>query len=270
MRVPSEERAMQSVTRGRLSFGGAPKRLEIYKLINGKLSSKEIARTAGRSLSAVLHDIEELRDIELIREKKNDLDLPVKKDGSTVYEKNPVIRHMSLSYFQDVAETSRLVRRPIEGKSAGSRSVLHVPTDNEVLDICKNGETQLYEFKAPGTDSENITREVSGFLHTRNGGVVFYGVDDAGSILGTDLRRQDLDQRVHNSVRNTISPPPTVEVIERNVMGAKILLILVPPWDRRTIYQNTKDNRYYVRKGTNVFAVRPDEMKKLNRGEYIA
>lgn len=257
------------ITRGRLHFSGAPKRLEVFKLVNGKNSTKDIARKTRRPLTSVLDDILVLKDNELIQPRKSDNGSVIKKDGAVVYEKNPVIRHVSLSYFEDVAETTKFVKRPSEKRASTIPKASHVPTETEILDICKNGESQLYDYKAPGADAENITREISGFLHTRNGGIVLYGVGDHGEIIGSDVRRQDFDQKIQNSVRNTISPPSTIEIAERDVMGSKILLVLIPPWNRKTVYQNTKDGRYYIRKGTNIFVLRPDEMKQLHRGEYI-
>ncbi|MEM2982198.1 MAG: putative DNA binding domain-containing protein [Nitrososphaerota archaeon] len=258
------------VSRGRFIFSGAPKRLEVFKLVNGKRSTKEIARKTRRSLSSVLHDIQKLRDMELIRERKDANGNTVKKQGAVIYEKTPSVKHIPLSYFQDVAETSKLVKKPyIRQGRAPKRPTIHIPTENEILDICRSGEDQLYEFKSPGTDADKITKEIAAFLHTKNGGIIFYGVDDDGSILGTDMRRQALDQKIQNSVRNTISPPPNIEIKDRKVMRSVILLVVVPPWDRKTIYQYTKDGRYYIRKGTNVFALKPDEIKKLSRGEYI-
>ena len=47
----------------RLLFSGAPKRLEAFKLVNGKRSSKDISRKTGRSLSSVLNDIKIMRDM---------------------------------------------------------------------------------------------------------------------------------------------------------------------------------------------------------------
>ena len=128
----------------------------------------------------------------------------------------------------------------------------------------------MNEFKALGVDVEKITREISAFLHTKSGGIIFYGIDDEGSIVGSNLTRHQLDDRVQNSVRNTISPPPNIEVKEQNVMGTKVLLVMVPPWDRKTIYQCTKTGNFNIRKGSNVFVLRPDELKKLHKGEYVA
>jgi predicted HTH transcriptional regulator len=258
------------IARGRFIFSNAPKRFEVFKLIDGKRSTKEIARKTGRSLTSILHDIEKLRDMELIEEKKDSKGNIVKKEGTIIYEKARLIKHVPLSYFQEVAETSRLVKKvPTRGVKVYKPTVIHVPSEKEILDICRQGEDQIYEFKAPGTEIAKITKECAAFLHTKNGGIILYGVQDDGSIVGSDLTRQEFDQRIQNSIRNTISPPPNIEVKDRNVMGSKIILIIILPWDRKTIYQYTLDSRYYIRKGTNIFALKPEEIKKLSKGEAI-
>ena len=257
------------IVRGRMIFDGAPRRLEVFELVSGR-STKEIAHKSGRSLSAVDQDIEKLSDMELILKKKNGKGAVIKKDGSIVYEKNPVIRHVPISYFGDVANTSKLVKRAVKGQAKIPKpTTIHVPSENEILDICKQGEDQLYEFKAPGVSADKITKEIAGFLHTKGGGIILYGVEDDGSIIGADMRRQDLDQKIQNSVRNTVSPSPSIEIKERKVMGSAVLLVVVPPWDRKTIYQNTMDGRYYIRRGANIFALKPDEMKKLSQGVIV-
>lgn len=258
------------IARGRFIFSNAPKRLEVFKLIDGKRSTKEIALKTGRSFTSVLNDIKKLKDMELIEEKKDSKRNIVKKEGTIIYEKTRLIKHIPLSYFQEVAETSKLVKKiPTQGVKVYKPPTIHVPSEKEILDICREGEDQIYEFKAPGTEIAKITKECAAFLHTKNGGIVFYGIQDDGSIIGSDLTRQEFDQRMQNSIRNTISPSPNVEVKERNVIGSKIILIIIPPWDRKTIYQYTLDNRYYIRKGTNVFALKPEEIKRLSKGEAI-
>lgn len=258
------------ITRGRFIFSGAPGRFEIFKSVDGVKSTKEIARISRRSLSSILHDVEKLVDLDLVNEKKGHDGKAIKKGGAIVFEKNPVIKHVPLSYFQDIADTTKLIRKPVSGRPSGTRPrTMHIPADSEILDVCRQGEDQIHEFKAPGIDMDKLTKEITGFLHTKGGGTIFYGVDDDGTIIGSNVTRQDLDQRIQNSVRNTVSPPPTIEVHERSPMGTKVLLIAIPPWNRKTIYQNTKDNRYYIRRGTNIFALKPDEIKTLSRGDYL-
>jgi len=257
------------ILRARFIFSGAPKRFEVFNLINGKNSTKDVAKRTGRSLSSVLQDIEKLKDLELIQEKQDSAGF-VKKEDASVFEKAPKIKHVPDSYFKDVADTSKLVKKKVSKIARPQKlTSVHIPSENEILDICKEGENQFYEFKSPSTKMEDISEEISAFLHSRNGGIIFYGIDDGGTVLGSDLKRQDFDQRIHNSIRNTINPSPNIDIKEKDVMGAKVILVIIPPWDRRSLYQYTKKGRYLIRKGTNKFALQPDELKKLSKGIYV-
>ena len=52
-----------------------------------------------------------------------------------------------------------------------------------------------------------------------------------------------------------------------SAIGNEVLVIIVPPWNRRDVYQF--DEKVLIRKGTNVFAAKPEESKKLHKGEYV-
>ena len=136
-----------------------------------------------------------------------------------------------------------------------------------MLDICKTGEDQTLEFKAAGTDVRKITKEIAAMLHTRLGGIILYGVDDDGTIQGSDMTRQKFDQPLQNSIKNSIAPAAVVALKSVSVLGSELLVVIVPPWNRRDVYQFAE--RVYLRKGTNVFAAKPEELRKLHRGEYV-
>lgn len=258
------------IARGRFLLSESPKRLQVFTQINGKNSTKDIKNKFGRSLSSVNNDCEKLRSFELIQEKKDSQGKPIKKEHSTVFEKVPLIKHVPLLYFQPVANTTPLVKKSTSKKGISKKmSPMHIPTENEILEICKNGEDQLYEFKQPGVTTEKISREIAALLNTKNGGIVMYGISDDGIVIGSNISRQKMDERIQNSVYNTISPSPKIIVKDKDVMGSKVILIIVQPWDRQNLYQYTKDRMYLIRKGTNVFALKPDEMKKLAKGEYV-
>lgn len=257
------------ISRTRFILSGAPKRRDVFKLINGKNSTKEIAKKTGRSLSSILQDIEKLKDLEIIQEKKI-YDTVVKKEGASVFEKTSLIKHIPDTYFNDVANTAKLVKKE-DNKTHKFKNIssIHIPNEKEILDICNNGENQLYEFKSPGTKMENLSKEIAAFLHTKNGGILFYGIDDSGTIVGSDISRQDFDQRIQNSIRNTIKPHPIIDIKDKNVYGAKIMLILIPPWNRKNFYQFTKSEKYLIRRGTNRFVISPEELEKLKKGKYV-
>jgi len=97
------------ISRGRFIFSNASKRKEVFNLVNGKRSTKEIATKTGRSLSVVIQDLEKLRDVELVKEKRNENNI-VKKDNATVYEKVPLIKHVPSSYFNSISKTNKLLK----------------------------------------------------------------------------------------------------------------------------------------------------------------
>ena len=261
------------ITRGRFVMAEAPERLKTFQQVNGRRSTTDIAALLRRHVNNVRRDLTKLADAELIQPRLVG-DKPLRKDGFPVYEKVPLVRTIPLHYF---SSPSRLPSRGNKTSSASIQSKrstkpprpkqLPVPSEHEVLDIAKNGEGQIHEFKGQGTTVQKITREIAAMLNTRQGGIVFYGIDDDGVIEGSDLSQQKLDQPLQNSIRNSVSPAATVRLHTVQVMGSSIIVIIVPPWNRKDVYQH--DGRILIRRGTNVFAARPEELKRLHSGMYV-
>jgi len=249
------------ITRARFLFSRAPNILETFKLINGKRTSREIVRITGRWPTNILRDIEKLRDFDLILRKK---------DGYSPYEKTPLMKHVSLSFFNDIFDSKKLAKKKHLEKAKQRKAIgISIPSGKQILDICKYGEDQLYEFKEPGVAMHKLTKKIAGYLHTKNGGIIFYGIDDDGIIIGSDIKRQDFDQKLHNSIRNTLNPQPNITIKGRDVMGYYIILVIIPPWDKKTFYEYTKEQRYFIKKGTNVFSLKPEELNLLQQGKYV-
>jgi predicted HTH transcriptional regulator len=258
------------ITRGRFIFSGAPERLAVFGLVNGRRTAAQIAKSLGRHVNNVHRDLKVLSDSELIRTRSGKDGNTIKLDGFTMYEKTPLARTIARTYIQGPAKTLRGKTQPTPAKqkSRGSRfKPIPIPNDTEILDICQHGEDQTYEFKSAGTDVRKIIREIAAMLNTKQGGIVLYGVDDDGKIHGSDVTRQKLDQPLQNSLKNSISPAATITLKAVPVMGAEILVILVPPWNRSDVYQF--DEKVLIRKGTNVFAAKIEELRKLFRGEPV-
>jgi len=257
------------VARARLLFFGAPKRLMVFNFVNGKRTAKEIARKSGKPLSATLHDLQKMKDMELIFSKKNKDGRIIKKDKSTIYEKASLLRHLSPTYFKNSTKIPKQYKYKIDRKVRKSIKIheITIPSELDILDICKSGEDQLYEFKKAGTEARTLTKEICAFANTKLGGFIFYGVEDDGTISGSDKRRQDLDQALQNSIRNTISPPLNVKIQEKNVLGQTLIVIDIPPWNREDVYHY--EGRVLIRKGTNVFVATPEESRKLFQGQYV-
>lgn len=241
----------------------APSRLNVFEAVDGKSTAEEIARKVGRPVNNVTRDLATLRDAGLIQERG-------KSGRATIYEKIPLAKTVSTKYFQPVA---KLPKRPSDKNARGTARRVRVaagfgtPSEQEILEIARTGEDQHYEFKAQGTDPSKIAREIAALANTAEGGLVIYGIDDAGNIEGSDVSRQKLDQPLQNSIKNTISPALTVKLASVNVMGSEVIVIIVPPWNRRDVYQYNE--RILIRKGTNVFAAKPEEVKSLHAGKAV-
>jgi len=259
------------VTRGRFILSAADERLQVFSLINGKRSAREIAKTVKRAETNVLRDLLKMRDVGLVGVRTDSEGKPVKKHGSVIYQKEPLARQIPLAYFKGpIKPPSSIAMRPSPKTTGTTRrpKILRVPTETEILDICRSGEDQIYEFKGAGVDASKLAKEIVAFLNTRQGGIILYGVQDDGTIIGTDLKAQVLDQRVQNAVRHSVKPAAHVQIKGVRVMGSEVVLIIAPPWNRQDVYHC--DGRVYIRKGTNVFAITPEESKKLHKGAYVA
>src|SRR5258706_3529933 len=263
------------VVRGRFQFSGAPDRLRVLERVNGKPTAKEIAKVLRRSATSVLHDLARLRDAGLIEARRDaSSTAALKKDRAVLYDKLPLARTIPLRYFQEPTNSrhgtpsSTTTRARPARKPAGKRAEpLPVPSETDILDVCRHGEDQLHEFKAAGTDVRKVVREVAAMANTSRGGLVLYGVADDGKVQGSDQSRQNFDQPLQNSVRSSINPALTIRLHSVTVLGSTVLVVLVPPWNGRDVYYF--DDRVLIRKGTNAFPAKPEESRKLHKGTPV-
>ncbi len=200
--------------------------------------------------------------------------MPVRKNDYPVFEKVPLARTVPLRYFSTPSKfvarvhSSQAVSKTAPTGIRGRKPApLAFPAEQDILDIANAGEDQIYEFKGQGTEVRKITREIAAMLNTSQGGMIFYGIDDSGTIVGSDVSLQKLDQPLQNSVRNSISPSASVRMRTIQVVGANVIVIIVPPWNRKDVYQH--DEKVFIRRGTNVFAAKPDELRSLHSGKYV-
>lgn len=261
------------IFRGRFIMADAPERLKIFESVNGRRGTDDISKIVKRHVNNTRRDLTLLTDaglIQLVFEKGEQ----VKKNGYPVYEKVPLARTIPLRYFSTPTKLVGNVENDRLSLGTSKKSVnarvpkpLAFPTEHEILQIAKAGEDQFYEFKGQGTEMQKLSREIAAMLNTHQGGIIFYGVDDAGTIEGSDAALQKFDQSLQNSVRNAISPSATIKLKTIQVLGSNVIAVLVPPWNKKNVYQYNE--KVLIRKGTNVFAAKPDELRQLHAGKHI-
>lgn len=250
------------ITRGRHVLANAPSRLRVFDAVDGRRSVTDIAVLIERHPNNVRTDLALLRDVGLIQ---------AAGLRNPVYSKVPLVKSIARKYFEPTSKRPTNVALP-EAAPHSRRPVreprgLAVPTAGEILEIARRGEDQFYEFKAAGAEVQKLTREIAAMLHSSLGGIVLYGVDDDGTIVGSDMSRQKMDQPLQNSIKNGISPAASIKLSSVTVVGNDILVIVVPPWNRRDVYQFGE--RILIRKGTNVFAAKPEEIRSLHDGKVL-
>lgn len=258
------------ISRGRFLFSTAQNRLDVYTLVNGHNSAKEIAKRTKRSVNSILNDLKKVAAAELIIPKVDKQGNLIKVDGSIVYIKNPLAQTIPVSYFKDTSKGQEKLRKQEKLRRTRTKILepLQFPTENKIIDVCRSGEDQLYEFKRAGTEAKDISREIQGFALTKSGGFIFYGVEDNGQRTGTDMHKQRFDQRIQNSIHANINPSLNIDIKSQKITGTEILIIRIPPWNRRDQYQFS-DGKTYIRKGANVLPAKQDQLTKLYRGEYV-
>lgn len=260
------------ITRGRMVMANAPGRLGVFKAVNGRANTAEIAKSLRRHKNSIRRDLSLLEDAELIRPRTLN-GKPVTKNKLPVYEKVPLARTLKPAYFvglNKIAKPSKPQKaKPSKKKKKyASLPPRAVPSDKELLYIVDEGEDQTNEFKASGTKTEKLVKEIAAMLNTKAGGIIFYGIEDDGKITGSDISNQDLDQRVQNGIRTTIKPRATVKVKKIKVMGSEVSAIIVPPWNGSDVYQ--LNDTFYIRHGGNSLPMSGEEIKKMLLGKPVS
>jgi len=224
--------------------------------VNGKSSSNEIAKKIGRNVNNINRDIKSLRNAGLIGE--------IKRVGKQyIYDKIPLAKEISRKDFEKGSSIPSIGSTIIISREKPKSTVkkIKIPDQYEILEIAKNGENQIYEFKQDGTEIKKLIREIAAMANTKQGGVILYGIDDDGVIQGSSGKAQDLDQPLQNSVKDSITPSLNIEITQVDVLGSLLIVIIVPPKQKGVVY--LINGSAVIRKGTNVFQVKADQLKSL-------
>src|SRR2546429_2571069 len=119
------------ISRGRFVFAGAPERLRVYGLVDGRRTAKDLSKVTKRHINNVHRDLRRLVDIGLIEERTKG-GKAVDKNGFALYEKTPLARTVPLSYFSGPTRLSSHTKKmpAAAPKLKGKRpQPLAVPTE---------------------------------------------------------------------------------------------------------------------------------------------
>ena len=137
-------------------------------------------------------------------------------------------------------------------------------SDAELEALLADGESQLVEREASGTDGQGIRRNICAFANDLPGydrpGVIFVGVNDDGSCANLpidDRLRRNLAQMRDDG---NLLPPPSLSVEKRTLKGCELAAILVSPSTSPPVRYK---GRVYVKVGPTTRAATEEEERQL-------
>jgi predicted HTH transcriptional regulator len=149
-----------------------------------------------------------------------------------------------------------------------------VDSELDLAAMIAQGEGQQLEFKrrlpehtAPSRRS--ALKTVVAFANG-DGGTLFYGVDDDGTVVGIEGGNDRTPDQFNDLLRSWTAPMPSFEArVER--VNEMVVLVVDVNGDSGTIHALTLDSdkpEYYVRRGATTFYARPEELQAIaaNRG----
>ena len=102
----------------------------------------------------------------------------------------------------------------------------------------KMTETNRIEFKRELTDELDIEKEVVAFLNYREGGILYFGIDDDGKAIGVSDIDGDM-LKIKDRIRKNVMPSPMglFDVTAEMVDGVKVIKVFVASGSEKPYYK---------------------------------
>ncbi len=120
-------------------------------------------------------------------------------------------------------------------------------TEEEIIAEIARGESRRGEFKRRIDNPEKVAGEIVAFANS-DGGVLYFGVDDDGSIQGLDNTERDF-QTLTNICRDRCIPPISPVLEQYIIHDGDIIALTVRPELNRLKPYRTAGGRFYIRVG---------------------
>ncbi|KAB2926322.1 MAG: ATP-binding protein [Bacteroidetes bacterium] len=136
----------------------------------------------------------------------------------------------------------------------------------DVVNLVEEGEGFELEFKRKVSSPEKIARTLSAFANT-GGGIILFGVDDDGSLVGVDSEKTEADLLRHAADHHCDPPVPiSVEYVPYHHRDIIVVSVEESGEKPHFVVNDGEEDRAYIRvKDTTVIASR--EVVKVLRDE---
>jgi len=128
-------------------------------------------------------------------------------------------------------------------------------------------ENHHIEFKTKLDDKTDLEKEVIAFLNTREGGKIYIGIDNSGSVIGVEnIDKQML--RIKDRIKNNIEPSAMglFDVVEEELENKKVIKIIVAGGTEKPYYKKKfgmTPKGCYIRVGTAAEPMNQNQIEKL-------
>lgn len=139
---------------------------------------------------------------------------------------------------------------------------LLMTTRTELLELIRNGESSLVEFKRDTVTNRDLAEELVALANLQ-GGRVLLGVDDDGSVPG--VTRASLEKWVMTACRDKSRPEiiPAFELIRDVDNGRDVAVITIEAGNAVHHVWHDQHRTYYIRVGTRSREASPEELGRL-------
>jgi ATP-dependent DNA helicase RecG len=133
---------------------------------------------------------------------------------------------------------------------------------HDLLEIIRNGENSVVEFKRDDITHDKLAKELVAFSNFE-GGMVILGVEDDGKISG--ITRHKLEEWVVTTCRDKIDPAiiPFFEIIKNVENNKDVAIVRVAPGYTVHSFKDNQRNLYLIRVGTQCREASKDELSRL-------
>lgn len=132
-------------------------------------------------------------------------------------------------------------------------------TKEEIIRLIEDGENSAVEFKTADVKIDSLAGEMVAFSNT-NGGVIFLGVDDTGTITGLNAKR-NIEEWVANIARNNVIPPIQTQYYEIEIQQKQIGVLEIAKGKDKP-YQ-TINHQFLIRVGSTNRVTTQAELMRL-------
>lgn len=136
-------------------------------------------------------------------------------------------------------------------------------------DILSLKEGVNYEFKRELSKDNKLAKEVCAMANSKGGGIILFGIEDDGVVVGVDCSQQDeIQRRISQMIDNNCTPKLKYNfIIEKLPNSEKFILVL--DIEEVELKPCTYDNKVFIRSGSQARPASYDEIRKLVLGNSI-